>query len=1099
MRAFSLTDPLPTRTTVLEASAGTGKTFAIAALAVRFLAEGRAGVGDLLLVTFSRAATAELRSRVRERLQSSAAALAQAAGGVTPRDPVDRQLASVEASEIAVRAGRLAHALDHFDAATIMTTHEFCEQMIAGLGVLAPQEPQSRLIEDLLPLADEAASDVYLRRYAFDRRVPPFPWVAERRADGQTDDPGALQIARDAVTLEAVIGPDDALGSVAERVSFATEVRAEVERRKARLRVYSFDDQLTRLRDALFDPVTGELARAKLARRFPVVLIDEFQDTDPVQWQVLRSAFGRDDASTLVLIGDPKQAIYAFRGAAVHTYTAAARSASSRTTLIRNYRSDRPVVDAVGALFAGVLLGEDIDVPGVEAHHPGGRVVAAAGSPWASGVQLRALSSEEPIAPWVAARKISDDLVGVVTGLLGENPPLARPDGPLKASDIAVLVRSNGRGADVAAALARAGVPATFSGTNSVFSSPAAADWLTLLTALEQPRRPYVQRAIITDFVGATVAELATADDERWSSWSVWLHSWGRVLRRSGIPALVAAIDRDTEFTARLLAREAGERDVTDHRHLAELLHERNSAGSTNLRELIEWLLGCIGDATASSERTRRLETDESAVQIMTIHRAKGLQFPVVLLPEVSRDYLAQADVGGRVVLPMEDGRSLDVGGRAGPGREERWRRQRLDDADESLRALYVGMTRAQSHVVAWWAHHWDTAASPLHRLLHATHSGPPARPALAYNTRSLPLGGSPAALPWLADAGVSVVEVDEAQTSRAPASGLEVGELHGRAWTRTIDPHWRRTSYSGLTADAHADDAPVIADEPAEPVPVDPDPALAQPSPMAALPGGAAFGTLVHSVYETLDARGDDWRARLREQVGRAVRLWPIEGVRADALADAMAPTLETPLGTIAEGCTLRSFSPSDRLTELDFEFALDAPRATLAEIAGLLATHVPTGDDLGGYAALLGGPALTQQRLHGFLTGSIDAVLRLPSGRFLVVDYKTNRLSAPGEPPEALTLGHYTRGAMAEAMMASHYPLQALLYLVALHRFLRQRLAGYTPERHLGGAAYLFVRGMAGADTTVVDGHPTGVFAWHPSPELVQAVSRLLAGGAS
>ncbi|SMO51978.1 DNA helicase/exodeoxyribonuclease V, beta subunit [Propioniciclava tarda] len=1096
MRPFSIVDPLPRGTTVLEASAGTGKTYAIAALATRFLAESRASIGDLLLVTFSRAATAELRSRVRERLVDSTAALARfLADGTPPADDVDHLLTNGSFAEVEARLDRLRAALDRFDQATIMTTHEFCHGMLRGLGVLAPQEPQSRLIDDLLPLADEAASDVYLRRYAFDARRPPFRWQTVK-----DEEPGARDIARDAVTLDASLSPADADGRVAERVAFAGEVRDVVADRMRQRRLFSFDDQLTRLRRALLDPDLGQRARERLRRRFPVVLVDEFQDTDPVQWQILRSAFGHDDDGALVLIGDPKQAIYAFRGADVHTYSAAANAAATRHTLTKNYRADAAVVDAVSALFAGVLLGDAIDVPPIAAHHDKPRLAAAPGSPWASGVQLRVVESEEPVSPWVAARAISDDLVGVVGTLLGPEAPLAHRGGrPLLASEIAVLVRSNGRGAALAAALTEAGIPATFSGTNSVFASDAAADWVALLAALDQPRRPFVQRAILTNFVGGSVAQLATADDAQWARWSQWLHGWGRIVRQQGVPALWAAIDRDSGMIGRLLSVDLGERFVTDHRHIVELLHHQSLALGRSLpRELLAWLTSSMSEATASSERTRRLETDDAAVHIMTIHRAKGLQFPVVLLPEASRDYLAERDTGAKIVLPSADGRELDVGGLAGPGRDKRWLAQRTDDADESLRALYVGLTRAESHVVAWWANHWDVARSPLHRLVHADHdAAAPRRPAVAYDTRAEPGGGSPFTKPALAASGIAVVAAPETPPVPAGIAAPAAASLRRREWTRQIDQQWRRTSYSGLTAAAHLVDSGIVADEPTEPIAVDADRGLATPSPMAELPGGAAFGTLVHAVYESFDATGDGWRAGLLDEVRRALRRWPIEGVDAVSLADAMAPTLETPLGPLAEHTTLRSFAPPDRLSEFVFEFALDAPEATLADVASLLAAHLPADDVLAAYPARLSGPTLTEQRLHGFLTGSIDAVLRLPGGGHLIVDYKTNRLGAAGVAPSELTLGHYTRPAMAEAMMASHYPLQALLYSVALHRFLARRQKGYDPKRHLAGSAYLFVRGMAGPATPIIDGHPTGVFSWRPSPDLVIAVSQLLAGG--
>lgn len=1108
-RAFDLTGPLPSGVTVLEASAGTGKTYAIAALAARFLAEGRAAMSELLLVTFSRAATAELRLRVRERLRASATALAAAVDGVRPEDPVDAALAAdVSADEVAVRADRLRRAFADFDRATIMTTHEFCQAMLVGLGVLAPQTPQATLVEDLGWLADEVAADLYVQRYAGSPRTPPFPFGARRGGD----DPGARQIARDAVADPAPLA--EVAGDAAERVTFAHEVRRELRRRKADLRLYSFDDQLTRLDAALADPVTGPHARARLAARFPIVLVDEFQDTDPVQWSVLAQAFA--PSGTVVLIGDPKQAIYGFRGGDVHLYTRVTREVGDLATLGTNHRSDPAVVAGVATLFGGLALGDAIDVPSVvAAKEP--RLRGAPGTPWARGVQIRTFEHDDPVGPWQANEEIAADLVGVVAGLLSDAAPL-RPvaGGTLRPRDIAVLVRSNRRGAALAEALTGAGIAATFSGTASVFASEAARDWLTLLRALDRRRRPYLQRAWLTTFVGATLTELATADEERTARWALLVHTWARVLAHGGVGALLAAIEADTDLSARLLRHPGGERLVTDHHHLAEILRERTRGDRARPRDLAAWLASEIELASGDAERTRRLETDADAVQIMTIHRAKGLQWPVVLLPEAGVVFRDPVDEGRGLIVPGADGRTIDVGGRAGAGRSERWRAWLTEEGDEALRALYVGFTRAESHVVTWWSHHWKVESAPLQRLLHAPRDATrPLRPALAYPPATLKAGGSPLTLAALAGTEVAAVPVtapDPPTTASAPGHPAPLGV---RSWERTIDRTWVRTSYSGLTAGAHelafaADvlpaDALLVDDEP-EPGTADPptagaeaDPSLAAPSPLSGLPAGAAFGSLVHAVYEHVDATGPDWEEHLAEAAASGLSRWPVAGVDATALAAALAPSLLTPLGPLAPGAALRDFGPTHRLAELDFEFALANPAATLTDLADLLREHLPTGDPLAGYPDRLDSPLLGPQRLFGFLTGSIDAVLRLDgvSARpgYLVVDYKTNRLAPPGDP---LTVGHYTRAAMAEAMMTHHYPLQALLYCVALHRFLALRLAGYHPERDLAGVAYLFVRGMAGADTPVVDGAPLGVFAWEPPAALVLAVSRLLAGGAS
>ena len=474
---FDLTAPLPRGTTVLEASAGTGKTFAIAALAARYIAEGVAGIDDLLLITFSRAATAELRSRVRERLRETADALGAATHGVRPEEVVAAGLADAPPEEVALRRDRLADAFARFDRAAIMTTHEFCHGMLAGLGVLAPQTPQSTLVEDLRPLADEAAEDVYLRMFADAPEGAPFPFGRVWDAD-----PGARDIARQAVFEVADLVGAGTPGTAGVRVEFAEAVRAEVASRKRERRLFSFDDQLTRLADALSDEGGGEQARARLAARFPVVLVDEFQDTDPTQWRVLRSAFG--GRSTLVLIGDPKQAIYGFRGGDVHTYSLAVEQADGRTTLGVNHRSDPEVVEGVGLLFAGVELGEAIVAPPV-AHRHEPRLVGEPGTAWERGVQVRALESDKAVHPATARRAITTDLVGLVGGLLAPSSPLRAHDRALRPSDIAVLVRTNDRGQELAAALRAAGLPATFNGTNSVLASDAAADWLTLLRALD--------------------------------------------------------------------------------------------------------------------------------------------------------------------------------------------------------------------------------------------------------------------------------------------------------------------------------------------------------------------------------------------------------------------------------------------------------------------------------------------------------------------------------------------------------------------------------------------------------------------------------------
>ncbi len=332
---------------------------------------------------------------------------------------------------------------------------------------------------------------------------------------------------------------------------------------------------------------------------------------------------------------------------------------------------------------------------------------------------------------------------------------------------------------------------------------------------------------------------------------------------------------------------------------------------------------------------------------------------------------------------------------------------------------------------------------------------------------------------------------------------------LGARHFHRGIDTTWRRTSYSGLLRAAQqpagvSSEPEVVEldDEVADIALTSPAAGADVPSPMGDLPTGAKFGTLVHAVLENADPLAADLKSELRARVEEHELWWPV-AVSADELASALVPMHDTPLGPLAGNLTLREIGLSDRLCELDFEFPLaggdlraGAPDVRIKDVGRLLARHLERGDPLASYVDRLTDAALGGQTLRGYLSGSLDVVLRIPDGaghRYLVADYKTNWL---GEPDRPLTAADYAPARMAEAMLHSDYPLQALLYSVVLHRFLRWRLPGYEPGRNLGGVLYLFLRGMCGPNTPVTDGHPAGVFSWQPPAALVVALSDLLDG---
>lgn len=1120
MGAFDLLGPLPRGTTLLEASAGTGKTFTLGALVTRYVAEGVARLDEMLVITFTRAASQELRERVRAQLLEAQRTLASPETA-SLESPLTAYLLQAGEMERAQRLQRLTDALAAFDAATIATTHQFCQTVLRSLGVAGDTEAGARLVESLDELVVEIVDDLYLARFGSAPAPPPFGRQV------------ALAIARtvveDSLADLADADPGDPVGQA--RVSFARDVRAELERRKRRLGVLSYDDLLARLAHAL--EAEDAPARARMRARWSVVLVDEFQDTDPVQWQVLRRAF--DGHATLVLIGDPKQAIYGFRGGDVVTYLDAARTARTAATLGTNWRTDAGLVAALRVVLDQAALGDpDIAVRPVDAHHGGSRLE---GAPHPAPLRLRQVRRDGfplnksgligvgDVRPFVAA-----DCAADIATLLGSG---ARWCGrPVRAGDVAVLVPWRSHGALVRAALEERGIPAVMAGGGDVFQTPAAEEWLALLEALAAPHRAgLVHAAALTCFLGRTVAELDVGGEEETARLADVLRGWGLLVRGRGVAALLEAAE-ERGLTARVLAVEGGERLLTDVRHLGQLLHEESVRQDRGLTALLTWFRD-ERRRQALVERPRRLESDAAAVQIFTLHGSKGLEWPITYVPFAWDNSQRDPETAALFHAPTADGhavRTLDVsvGG-------ERWRdhvaRHHAEELGEELRKLYVALTRAQSQAVLWWAPTFNTRTASLHRLLFGRRPGVaevPDRCEVRDDDHAAFVLGE------LQRLGGPVHEVAAVAPDVAPPPPPPAPPVAVRSFDRAVDLGWRRTSYSGLIrveeelasaapASTSAvgsepevvgkdDEEPTLADagsvgvdgaaEPGgEPGVAGP---LAAPSPMAQLPAGATFGSLVHAVLEHADPEAPDLRAELLGRVGEQLRWWPVPAAPSD-LAEGLLPLQHTPLGPLADGLTLAQIPLRDRLRELEFEFPLaggdrrgpGAPEVMLRDLAPLLRTHLPEDDPLRPYADRLDAPAargpaarsLGDQPLRGYLSGSVDAVLRLPSGRFVIVDYKTNHL---GE-----TAADYTPDRLAEAMLHSHYPLQAMLYTVVAHRFLRWRVPGYDPEGHLGGVLYLYVRGMLGPSTPLVHGHATGVFSWRPPAQLVLALSDLLDGG--
>jgi exodeoxyribonuclease V beta subunit len=1105
-RAFDVCGPLPTGMTLLQASAGTGKTFTIAALTTRYVAEGVLPIDRLLVITFTRMATGELRERVRDRLVQAFDGLVDMLSGLGGHG--DDEVVQL-----------LGKAIADFDAATIETTHGFCLQVLYGLGTAGDVDREVTLVEDVSDLMEEVVDDLFLRRFAH----RPNPLDFDRN--------DAMEIAKYVLSHpDAAIVPElsraEDLPSIRRR--FAKAVREEMEERKRALKILTYDDVLSRLRMTLYDDERGPAACARLRERYDVVLVDEFQDTDPVQWDIMHRAFGEGGA-TLVLIGDPKQAIYAFRGADVHAYLQARDVVESEWTLDVNWRSDQGLLEAYDALFAEAQLGDAgisyRKIKAADANQRPRLTRPSAPTP----LRVRVVHGADGVVPLTAQRRepkvaearsfIARDLAAEVVRLLSEGPEIvarSREGADLETTTLhpghlAVLVRNNSHAVTVRDALHAAGVPAVIGGSGSVFATEPAAEWLRLLQALERPTaRDRAALAALTCFVGWAPDRVAMADEDKWESLHWSLHRWAALLRDQGVASLYQAVSRSHEVPERVLARPSGERFLTDLRHIAQLLHEAGVSEGLGPTAMATWLGRRIHDAARdgeNEERARRLESDAEAVQVITIHRSKGLEFPVVFCPYMWDGRPYSSDVPMFHDPAHGNARTIDVG-REGNGFAVHQKMELEEGRGEDLRLLYVALTRARHQAVLWWAGAMHSQHSPFARLLFDRDDQGVVGPYGAAVRTDDAVTAAVAAL----GPSVAVERVGQPSNDRWEENAGARPLLEAAVFDRTLDVGWRRVSYSSITRPLH--EQPIIGSEPEQQMTNDEDVGVgnasatraatgtgspdAVPLLLADMPGGALVGTVIHGVFEHTEFDAPDVAAGVRSALDRELAWRNVNLGDTDAVVAGVCASLECRLGPMVDDVRLCDITRADRLDELTFEIPLvggDTPDASLhvAAMADLLEEHLPPDDPVAAYAPYLRDPALGAV-LRGYLTGGLDLVFRLPGDRYFLADYKTNKLNPP---EETLTAWHYRPEALQAEMIAAHYPLQAMLYAVALHRYLRWRLAHYDPDRHLGGILYLFVRGMSAAQAGPASGQPAGLWSWHPPSRFVEALSDLFDQG--
>ncbi|MGL0788095.1 exodeoxyribonuclease V subunit beta [Xanthomonas translucens] len=868
--------------------------------------------------------------------------------------------------------------------------------------------------------------------------------------------------------------------------------------RKRQRRVQTYDDLVDGVAHALRpDSPQAEALARQLRAQYVIALVDEFQDTDDRQWSIFSNVFGEGALAreaklepALFVIGDPKQAIYGFRGGDVQTYLAAAASAEPAPPLGHNFRSRPALLGAIDALYAQAGYAQAFLTEGIAFHpvQPGSKrhdaelqrdgATAPALTLWRApqppppaASAAKNTSAGKP-KPWSAGRARALCTAACVSAirdwLAGGRAGTATLSGrAVQAGDIAVLVRSHGEATRIQQALGAVGIPAVAAGRQSLFATDEALELLTLLQALLDPGDDSrLRAALATVLIGEDAAAIAALEHngDRHRSWQQHALDWRERWQRGGPLALIG--DLGAAHAQRLLALADGERRLTNYLQLAETLQEADTR-ALGAHGLVDWLSRRIANADDNDETQQlRLESDARRVQIVTLHKSKGLEYPLVFLPYVG---IGRSERGaGRhcVVHAPPLGRQLHwntskwSGGNDDPAwsaAEAAWKQeQRAEDA----RLLYVGLTRAEH---ALWI-----ATGPFHQ-----HE----RTALAAMVGDLDA--------LQAAAGAAAIAIDTTPPPTTPprlplADAIQVPPA--RVAQRHVVPEWWVYSFTQLAnADAGAAADPMASatvvgsggsDEPST------SEAVATTLDVEAFDRrftGNRFGVAMHDVFERCDfAAWRDWvpgQPAPDGQTAAIVESLQRGGYAQDELDDgaAMLTALVGHTLTVAlpEGTRLAAVPAPQRRNEMEFHFAMRPTR-----VDALLALLHRFG--VVGERQAFG----ARQRLEGLMTGLIDLTYQ-HDGRWYVLDYKSNRL--PSYDPDAL----------ARAMAHSEYALQALIYTVALHRWLRFRLGEtYAYARDFGGVRYLFCRGL---DATR-DPSP-GVHAWRFDPELVESLDALFA----
>ena len=1053
---------------VAEASAGTGKTYSVAAMLVRELAtDDNLRISEVLVTTFTRTAAAELRDRIRGAAISLRDQLRQ--NKANDDDVVAKHLIDVYKHDIQAMIRRLDRALVEFDSATISTIHSVCTKVLHLAGITLRSVGEDDITSQLVT---EAVNDAIISRSAVGFEVSRID------PNGMAEVVGKL--LADPFTepwLDPMQNPFDAgepISIVDQK--FLDEYQTMIQECKTRVQDAtinhpSFNDLLKRAHDVVTDQSRAALID-DIRLRFKLAIVDEAQDTDKLQWSFFDALFPPDQTHrALIAVGDPKQAIYGFRGADVRAFVVRADPAKKRT-LTTNHRSDKPVLSALNAALDDAQFGDGIPYIAVNA------------------------SAKNSSARFNPGKSVEFVDIGEVTNKNRLDVPTARVvhelltvgklknDGTNRAiepRDICVLVRTKATGRAIERKLKQYKIPAVSNGTESVMEGAIANHLRSLFELMEQLTNVGRTRSVAsTPFFGFSLRHEHDISDADLQKIQTRVSELRAVLQSGGVAALSGAISSDDQFMTRLTKGTSGERQITDFAHVMDVLHGASDGKPCSPSRVLEIFMSLIDTDETSELVSRRVESDVDAVQIMTIHSAKGLQFPCVVVADLWKE---PTNPRGAPVFYNQNQRVVDIAhGLNNPtvsSREVAKAAVKLAETGELRRVMYVALTRTM--------HHLSVLVTQDPKSL------------LSEMVPHMP-------------AKKSIDKVAKLETYKAKIAKPDAKKFGCATAPANIIQSYRRTSFSGIMdtrtksqrrdyfdLPSHGNDE--FGNAPENNASVNNTELLddLKKFKIPSLPASKNVGNQIHDIIEVVDTSVRP----LRDEVARAVQQKATSSLLRgyhQPLTTMLTRALETPFGGAFGDVCFADIKPINRLAEMDFEMtvALSSANILTSDIGRVLLSLLSPTDALRDYATLLTDSSFDIQ-VAGLINGSLDALLRLPGSTptqplLAITDYKSNKLH---RDTDASPIAKYSPVNVQAKMQEAHYILQALIYGTSIYRMLRWRLPEANHDACIKGIAYGFIRGMVGPDTpTDENGHRYGVFTWQAPPGLWRALSDLFAG---